>query len=397
MKNMLIWAGAVALAAIVTAQEEPPTTGVILITTRAPQDSAAGTEYYTDEKGPGMATPGDVAMATLLADYGYSPRLVLDKILGDTASDWGCPPTTRDTFLMPLVPEFGVKLTIMSGSGASADTPAPAADLGIPVMMGEHVCLGDNTARPGSVFMYKNHSASSDPNQGSTPAATKYMKVLQPEHPIMKGIPLDAQGRVKIFRDRYPTENAHMPTGGKDNYEYRWCTQLAADAAPAVTVLGVLDTDETRACFAVADVDKELAPNPDTGVAEVNTVRRVHLFMNEQGSGGPRRVFLALTDLGRVLFVRAAQWAMGEELEPYEPLGVTDVTVINPGKISLSWTGSDQKNYKIVGTTNPLGGRDFTNWQTIVEDIAGANGPITRTLDIAAGPRAAYLRIASVP
>lgn len=147
----------------------------------------------------------------------------------------------------------------------------------------------------------------------------------------------------------------------------------------------------------MADVDKELAPNPDTGVAEVNTVRRVHLFLNEQGSGGPRRVFLALTDLGRVLVVRAAQWAMGETLEPYQPLGVTDVTVVGPGKISVSWPGSESKNYKIVGTSNLFGPGDFTNWQTIVEDIPGASGTITRTLDIAAGPQAAYLRVASIP
>ena len=36
------------------------------------------------------------------------------------------------------------------------------------------------------------------------------MKVLLPNHPIMQGIPLDAQNRVKIWRDPYPDENAHV-------------------------------------------------------------------------------------------------------------------------------------------------------------------------------------------
>jgi hypothetical protein len=217
---------------------------------------------------------------------------------------------------------------------------------------------------------------------------------VAPDHPIMRGIPLDAQGRVKIFRERYPDEELHVPPGGKVNYEWRWCTQVAANAAPATTVLGVLDGAEDRACFAVAEVDGLLAFNPNLGYAELNAARKVHLFVNENGSGGSRRVFLALTELGRVLFVRAAKWAMGEELEPYQPLGVIDVTPAGGQRIKVSWQGSARKNYRIVGSTDlmkPL------PWQAMVEDIPGHDGEVARTLDISAGPRALFMQVQALP
>ncbi|MBM3832623.1 MAG: hypothetical protein FJ403_05000 [Verrucomicrobia bacterium] len=158
-------------------------------------------------------------------------------------------------------------------------------------MMGEHVTLGNNAGRAGSIFMY-NGTQSTDPNEAGSPPATKYMKVIAPDHPIMAGIPLDAQGRVKIFREPYPDEERFVPTGGKKNFEYRWCTQAKADAATGVTVLGVLDGAEERTCLAVVDKGGMLASGQAAGA------RMVHMFTNENGSGGSRRVFLALTELG---------------------------------------------------------------------------------------------------
>jgi hypothetical protein len=353
--------------------------GVILISTRAPQDTQFGTEFYTDEKGPGMVTPGDAAMAALLGNHGYSCRLILDKLLGEGAATIGMDPAT---FLLPVNTNMAIDLAIMSGSGASADTPPPPAD--IPIMMGEHVCLGANAGRPGSIYMYTG-TASSDPNEGSTPPATKYMKVIAPDHPILKGIPLDAQGRVKIFRDRFPQEELHVPTGGKKNYEYRWCTQVAADAAPCTTVLAVLDGAEDRACFAVA------AGGGLDGKGDVVNRRLVHLFLNENGSGGSRRIFLALTEMGRVIFVRAVKWALGEELAPYNGFKITDVTAVAPHGVKLSWESSTNFLYSLQASA------DLIAWQTVLEDIPGADKLATRTLNVEAAPMPLFLRVGALP
>lgn len=355
------------------------TNGVILISTRYQQDTQFSQEFVTDEKGPGMATPGDVAMASLLADHGYTPRLVLDRLLGAGASAIGQDPTS---ILKPVNPAFSPVLAIMSGSGASADTPPPPE--GVPVMMGEHVCLGANTARAGSIFLYKGTS-STDPNDASTPPATKYMKVVNPDHPIMKGIPLDAQGRVKIFREPYPAEESHVPEGGKKNFEYRWCTQTAADAAAGTTILGVLDGDEAKTCFAVADVGGML------GNDQAAKVRLVHLFLNENGSGGSRRVFNALTEMGRVLFVRAAKWALGEELQPYRSFRILDATPAGAQAVKLRWEGSPQQSYSIQASD------DLRNWSTVLEGVAGANGEVNRTLDLSAVTAPLYFRVGALP
>jgi hypothetical protein len=232
-----------------------------------------------------------------------------------------------------------------------------------------------------------NGTDSSDPNSTTTPPATQYMKVVAPDHPIMKGIPVDGQGRVKIWRDKYPAESAYVPTGGKPNYEFRWCTQIAAVAAPGTTVLGVLDGVETRSCFAVCDAGGTLADgNPASA-------RLVHMFMNENGSGGSRRVWQALTPWGRLLFLRAAKWAMGEELTPYVPVNIKDVTSVGGGKLKVSWSGSALNSYRILAS----GQVDALNWEPISDDIAGVDGLITRTLDIAAGPSAVFLQLASLP
>ena len=350
--------------------------GVVMISTRKNQDSAQSSEHLTEEKGPGLCTPGDVAMAALLGDHGYSCRLLLDAQLN--ANLGGDPPS----YLNPQDPNLKIDLVVWSGSSASADVAEPPA--GVPLMMGEHVTLGNRTDRVGSIFMYAGQN-SSDPNESGSPPATKYMKVVAPDHPIMKGIPLDAQGRVKIFREPYPAEESHVPTGGKRNFEYRWCTQALADRAAGTMVLGVLDGAEDRVCFAVADKGVALAEG------RAATARMVHMFTNENGSGGSRRVFLALTGAGRLLFVRAAQWAMGEEVPPYQPLRITDVTPEAEHRVTLSWEASAQSSYHILASL------DASSWQTVAEDIPGEDGVVSRTLDLTADYHTVFFQIAAVP
>ena len=347
---------------------------VVMITTRMQTDTAYGPDRF-EGKGPGMTSPGDVAMGILLGNHGYSSRLIIDSLLASTN-----PANERNSLLYPGDPELKIGLVIISGSSASANIPEPP--VGIPVMMGEHVTLGNNSTRPGSLYMYQG-VASSDPDQ--TQGATKFMKVLNPNHPILQGIPLDQAGCVKIFRDAYPRENQNVPPAGFANYEYRWCTQATAAAASGTLVLGALATDTSRSCLAVVESGGALA----NGSAA--SARLVHMFVNENGSNGSRRAFLALTHLGQVIFLRAAQWAMGETLTPYDSIGVADLQPAGSRKVSLSWHGSLDFNYSIQTST------DLTNWQTIVEDIAGIEGTLSRTVSFAPAVEKAFLRLERKP
>ena len=350
------------------------TNGMILISTRKSQDLSINTTDALDQKGPGQASQGDVAMAELLGDNGYSSRIVLDASLN---SNIGGDP---EPYLHPTDATFNATLVILSGSSGSADVPQ-MADKGIPVMIGEHSCIGDRAIFC-SCFMYINGATSGNI---VNPGAGQYMKVLASNHPILQGIPLDPQGRVKIFRDPYPEENAHVPTGGKPNYEYSWTAIDAAGAAKGTTVLGLLDSNTNKAVFAVNDIGGLL------GNGTTNSVRLIHWIVNEDGSGGSRRMFNALTEIGRVIFVRTVKWALGDALQPYQGLGIIDVSQVGNASIKLSWQGSARNNYRIQGTT------DLANWQTVVDDIPGTNGVVARTLNIAAGPKVAFLRIRALP
>jgi hypothetical protein len=244
--------------------------------------------------------------------------------------------------------------------------------------------------------MYTGGSQSTDPNgTAASTTPSKYMKVINTTHPIMEGIPLDAQGRVKIFREPYPEELSHLPSsGGRPNYEYRWCVIPASNAAPGTVVLGVLDGQETYSVFAVNEVGGSLATNPNLGYAETNQVRLVHLFTNENGSGGQRRVFLALTEIGRVLFVRAAKWAMGETLAPYQGLGLIRVSKVGSQQIQLEWEGAATTHYKILGIGDLLQANDITKWQTVAQDIAATNGTASVKFDVSGAVQYAFLRVA---
>jgi len=95
MKNRFLWASAVALAATVGFQVQTLglTNGFIVITSRTAADAlyrqiSSSTLYDSDDfKGPGVVSPGDVAMATLLQDYGYSTRVVPEWLLSTSLVD----------------------------------------------------------------------------------------------------------------------------------------------------------------------------------------------------------------------------------------------------------------------------------------------------------------------
>jgi hypothetical protein len=119
--------------------------------------------------------------------------------------------------------------------------------------------------------------------------------------------------------------------------------------------------------------------------------------VNEQGSGGPRRCFNALTDLGRVLFVRAAKWAMGETLQPYQGLGLIRVSKLDSQQFQLEWDATPNRLYKILGTRDIAGPGDLSNWQTVAQDIAATNGVASVKFEVSGAVQYAFLRVAPMP
>ena len=451
MKNRFVWVGAVALAVMVNSQTEAKaaftningivvSNGVVFITTRSASDAwfrtqSSGTANPwdgEDVRGPGFFSPGDVKMCEVLMDNGYTTHVFPEKALSLQNVNLTGPTLYWDGFTSTDPNSYygggggfsgGVgnalyspALIIVSGSGGSADMPLVNTN-NIPIIMGEHSCLGDNRANASNerseIYLYSNKSGNSG-NNTSTNAANLYMKVFNPSHPIMQGIPLDALGRVKMYRDPYPEENAHGPraeglTSAKQNYETAWTTvnTAATKAVPAagLVILGRLDTDTNQVVFAVMDAGGALASTVvDAGHPWLGRTtapsRLVHFFVNEGGNGNSRRAFNCLSDIGKVIFLRTCKWAMGEALTPYVPLGLIKTTMVTPSKIQLEWTGSVAKNYKVIGTANLFGPSDFSNWQTIVEDIPGVDPGVGTTsvkLDISNGPQYAFLRVVTVP
>jgi len=418
MKHRSLWAGALTLAVTISSQLEmiAATNGMILITTRKAQDLTWGGDSG-NIMGPGQTSPGDVAMETILQDHGYSCRYILDAELNPTQPNpFTGLPGDPNVYLFPANPDFTAMLVINSGTSGSADIGVPNTN-GIPIIMGEHSCISDDfRASHNSIYMYSGTGhddvKNDEPSQGGT---NQFMKVLLPNHPIMQGIPLDAQGMVKIFRDPYPEEGgipggvgpvgSHTPPGGKKNYEYAWTTINANQAAPGTQVIGVLGGYPERACFATADIGATLAstandPDHPWQVAFGDNKahqRLVHWIINDQGSGGSRRCFNSLTDLGRVIFIRTVKWTLGEPLTPYQPLGLIRVSKVGEHQIRLEWDGRAAKNYKILGTRNLFGPPDFSNWQTVAEDIHGVDGPVSATFDVSSAVQYAFLRVTPVP
>jgi hypothetical protein len=412
LKHRLVWAGALALATTLTSQVTAlgQTNGVIMIVTRYEQDLSW---FMTDGDicdgmkvtGGGQISQGDAQMAELLGDYGYPTRVIIDKELNIDATRGNT--ANAVTGLMPdpvdylaggssqgpssIDPHYKACLIIQSGSANSAYAP-PLATNGVPYMCGEQAILSDRPNKPGSIFMYNNGSMSDD-TAGNTLGTNQWMKITAAGklHPIMQGIPLDANDCVKIYRDPYPEEFSHTPSGGNPLWQWDIPFQYAANAAAGTTVLGLLGEDNAKSIFAVVDVGGVLANGSSA------TVRLVHFFVCEGGQDSYRRVFNSLSDIGRVIFVRAAKWAMGETLQPYQSLGKIDVSMVGSQKIKLSWQASADKSYKILGTANLLGPAGFSNWETVAQDIPGTSGVVSRTLDMSKVTRVAFLRVTQVP
>jgi hypothetical protein len=445
MRNRFVWAGALALAIGVVSPVETKaaitnldgiiiTNGVIIITTRTAvdafwrQQSSSQLWDGDDPAGPGVVSPGDAAMGELLGDHGYTVRVLPEQTLhyvnnqGGQSVDWlsnpndpqpyyqgsGGASVTKANFAPNVL--WSAMLVIMSGSGGSGDMVPPNTN-GIPIICGENAVLGDSTAgvpvSHAELFFYGTGNGSKNTSNKTDPVVNgMYMTVVNPTHPIMQGIPLDAQNRVQIFRAPYPEEKLHNAPGGKSNYEISWtcsdCSSGKSIPAPGMTILGRLSSDTNQVVFSVIDAGGGLA---DTTADASNPwfnfttapVRMVHFFVNEDGSGGIRRAFNALTDIGKVIFVRTCKWAMGETLEPYQPLGLIRVSQVGSQQIQLSWDGTATKNYKVLGTHNLLGPGNFSNWQTVAQDIPGSNGPVSVKLDFSAAPQYAFLRIMPVP
>lgn len=427
MKHRFAWASALTLAAIISSQIQTPglTNGCVVISTRTAQDAlyrqiSSSTLYDSDDfKGPGAFAPGDATMATLLQDHGYVTRLVPEWLLRTDCYDpygyyygqnpeyyyggGGGPTKPSDTNFL-----YAAQLVIISGSGSSFDMPMPNTN-GIPIIMGEHSCLGDQQLNGfSSIYMYGlKNSGDTTFNAAATPGDVQWMKVVAPNHPIMQGIPLDAQGRVKIWRDPYPEENAHIATGGKVNYLGSWLrvtTNGTTVVAAGTQIIGLQGNDSNNVVFAVNPAGAALYDGTGGGTAAppelANHGNFVHFFVNERGSGDSRRAFCNLTDLGKVIFIRTCKWAMGETLQPYQPLGLIQVSrVPSTTQIQLAWLGLSTKNYKILGTRNILGPDNYNNWQTVAQDIKGVAGPTLTTakLDISGAGQYTFLRVMPVP
>ena len=417
MKNRFAWASALALTVTISSQiQMVAANGMILITTRKAQDLTWGVTDAANIMGPGQVAPGDVLMGVVLGDYGYSSRLILEAELNPTqVNPLLSTPGDQSFYLFASNPDFNAILVINSGTSGSADIGAPNTN-NVPIIMGEHSCISD-VVRPSHNSLYMYSGAGSDDVKNDEPAqggTNQYMKVLLPNHPIMQGIPLDAQGMVKIFRDPFQEEGgipggagpvgAHTPTGGKRNYEYAWTTINASQAAPGTQVIGVLGGYPERACFATADIGAQLASttnDPDHPWQiqfhdNLAHQRLVHWFINDQGSGGSRRCFNSLTDIGRVIFIRTVKWALGETLTPYQGVGLIRVSKAGSQQIQLEWEGAANTHYKILGTRNLSGPSDLSNWQTVAQDIAVVNGTASVKFDVTGDVQYAFLRVAAM-
>lgn len=287
---------ALALASVATAQE-PDHRGIVLVSSRI--------QAFEGHQGdpPEGCTPGDVAMLLLLQNAGYRGKIAFDTFL-------------ESEFIEADARGDYVEIVIISGSSSSSNVQK--VEDGVPAMMGEHVTLA-NPERAGYIGFYGDGADTGDRNRwgSDTEGLTQYMKIIDKEHPITVGIETDENGLVKILREPYPTEDQFngLPEGAdtsqleyKPNYEFAWPEANVSAAAPGTHVLAVNPLDETKSIFAVVEEGGELA---DGSTA---TARLIHYFVNENGSGGTQRRFMALNSTGRLLFLRAAQWAMGDPL-----------------------------------------------------------------------------------
>ncbi len=299
---------AIVLTGTVWAQDEEEMVKHVTISTRNVGEYFPNLDNNT--QGP---APGDVAMQILLQNNGISARVVPDNLFYDVFGDTYVNNETGE--------EVNIDLAILSGSSGSSDVPdvGPLFEKGIPIMMGEHVCLAERSDRPGSIKMYLGDDSHTDLRT----TEIRRIRIVNNDHPITQGIETDADGWVQVFRDPAPGEGVFegwvdtqpkqiIPRGGL--YDNRVCLGQLSLKADGTEVLAEIDPEiapdpDMVVCLAVLDQGAELAD----GTA--SNSRLVHWLTNEEGSGGPHRNFMALNETGRLLFVRACRWAMGMEVD----------------------------------------------------------------------------------
>lgn len=420
------------------------TNGTIIVTTRAANDghffleSSSPIDDMDDPRGSGTS-PGDVAMCELLQDNGYSTKLLPDKALSYFIYPFGSGPCL-DVFGAANNPQnyyvgnpglastvtanvlLSAMLVVISGSGSSSDAIQPNTN-GVPIVIGESAILGGSDfgvpSGHGEHFLYSHkvsnnyYSHKVSNNYSGATGDDLYMKVLNPNHPIMQGIALTYSttdsnnlSYVKILRDPYPNENSHVLTpGGLPNYQVSTCyADISAGnsvPAPGLTVLGLLASHTNYSIFAVMDKGGTLADTTQDSLSPwfnytTSPARMVHFFVNEQGSGNARRSFNALSVWGRIIFVRACQWAMGENLAPFQGLGIIKIGQLSPSTIQLNWTGSSRNNYRVYGTTDLT--TPLANWVPVADSIVpDGSGNASTTLNIASAPQAVFMQVATLP
>jgi len=87
-------------------------------------------------------------------------------------------------------------------------------------------------------------------------------------------------------------------------------------------------------------------------------------------------------------------WIAGGANDTNDPRGPGSIA---PGDADMYNLLADN-GYSCRLTLNAnLAPADFSNWQTVSQDIAGTNGIIARTLDISHAPQVAFLRVQPVP
>ena len=111
-------------------------------------------------------------------------------------------------------------------------------------------------------------------------------------------------------------------------------------------------------------------------------------------------IFCAIVGFGAV-YLNALYGKEVQKRPGPEGIAVFDanhrVSKVGEQQIRLEWNGSATKNYKILGTRNLFGPADFSNWQTVAQDIPGTNGPVSATFDVSRAVQYAFLRVMPVP
>ncbi|MBM3832622.1 MAG: hypothetical protein FJ403_04995 [Verrucomicrobia bacterium] len=83
---------------------------------------------------------------------------------------------------------------------------------------------------------------------------------------------------------------------------------------------------------------------------------------------------------------------MGEEVQRYKTIRISEAKPAGPQTVKVSWEGSAKQNYKTLASTH------LTMWQTVVDDVGGADGIVSRNLDFSlAGTQPLFLRVGSIP